>query len=231
MDLDSLVSEIERHPVNANAFFMAFRDRPLSPGRLRAFLLQYHYFCKHFVKVLEGLLYNTPVEELDMRVELSKTLHSELGGGRSEQAHIRLLARFAAAAGVSQTELDRAAPMPESAAYLATLQRLFVESDYLTALGAEMAVEITAGSEFRYFYPGLQKYGRFSAHDLVFFEMHLEAEDCHGAWLTEAVRKTARTTADLERVARGARTTADAWQAFWEGMYREVFDKTPAEAA
>jgi pyrroloquinoline-quinone synthase len=231
VDLDALVTEIERHPVNANAFFQAFKDRRLSREQLRAFLRQYHYFCKHFVKVLEGLLYKTPVDELEMRVELSKTLHSELGSGRSEQAHIRLLSRFAGAVGLGQEELDRTAPIPEVAHYLAVLRRLFVESDYLTALGAEMAVELTAASEFRYFYPGLTKYGTFSAHDLVFFEMHLEAEDCHGAWLTEAVRKTARTQADLERVASGARTTADAWQRFWDGMYREVFDKTPAGVA
>ena len=231
MDLDLLVKEIERHPVNTNAFFQAFKDRRLSRGQLQAFLRQYHYFCKHFVKVLEGLLYKTPVDELEMRVELSKTLHSELGSGRSEQAHIRLLMRFAEAVGLSQADLDRTTPIPEVAHYLAVLRRLFIESDYLAALGAEMAVEITAASEFRYFYPGLTKYGTFSAHDLAFFEMHLEAEACHSAWLTEAVRKTARTQADLEQVARSARTTADAWQQFWEGMYREVLEKTPAGVA
>jgi hypothetical protein len=41
------------------------------------------------------------------------------------------------------------------------------------------------------------------------------------------VEKTARTQADLERVATGARATADAWLAFWQGIYREVFAKTP----
>lgn len=231
MTLDSLVWELAQHPVNTNAFFQAFQDRYLTPAQLQAFLRQYHYFCKHFVKVLEGLLYKTPVDELEMRAELSKTLHSELGGGRSEQAHIRLLARFAGALDLSPEDLDGTTPIPEVAQYLAVLRRLFIESDYLTALGAEMAVEITAASEFRYFYPGLIKYRTFSAHDLVFFEMHREAEDCHGAWLTEAVRKTARTPADLERVAHGARTTADAWQTFWEGMHRMVFDKVPADAA
>jgi pyrroloquinoline quinone (PQQ) biosynthesis protein C len=231
MDLDSLVREMEQHPVNRNAFFQAFKDRRLSPAQLRAFVRQYHYFCKHFVKVLEGLLYRTPVDELDMRVELSKTLHSELGSGRSDQAHIRLLGRFAGAVGLSQTDLDRTLPLPEVESYLAVLRRLFIESDYLTALGAEMAVELTAASEFRYLYPGLTKYKTFSAQDLAFFEMHLEAEDCHGAWLTDAVRKTARTPADLERVAVGARTTADAWQAFWEGLYRELFDNAPAGTA
>ena len=228
--LGGLVHELKAHPVNTNAFFQAFKDQYLSRRQLQLFLRQYHYFCKHFVKVLEGLLYKTPVDALEMRVELAKTLHSELGSGNAEQAHIRLLERFATAVGLSPNTLERTEPLPEVAAYLAVLQRLFIESDYLTALGSEMAVEITAASEFRYFYPGLTKYQTFSAHDLAFFEMHLEAEECHSAWLNEAVENTARTQADLDRVAAGARTTADAWLAFWQGLNRDVFEKAPVGA-
>jgi len=228
--LDALVQELKDHPVNTNVFFQAFKDQYMSHRQLQTFLRQYHYFCKHFVKVLEGLLYKTPVGALEMRVELAKTLHSELGNGCAEQAHSRLLERFAAAVGLSPDALDQTVPVPEVAEYLAVLQRLFIESDYLTALGSEMAVEITAASEFRYFYPGLTKYQSFSVHDLVFFEMHLEAEECHSAWLTEAVEKTARTQADLDRVAAGARTTADAWLTFWQGLYRDVFEKAAVGA-
>jgi len=228
--LDALVQELKDHPVNTNVFFQSFKDQHLSRSQLQTFLRQYHYFCKHFVKVLEGLLYKTPVDALEMRVELAKTLHSELGNGCAEQAHSRLLERFAAAVGLSPDELDLTVPVLEVAEYLAVLQRLFIESDYLTALGSEMAVEITAASEFRYFYPGLTKYRTFAAHDLLFFEMHLEAEECHSAWLTQAVEKTARTQADLDRVAAGARTTADAWLAFWQGLYRDVIEKAPVGA-
>src|SRR2546422_42649 len=97
--LDALVQELKDHPVNTNVFFQAFKDQHLGRRQLQTFLRQYHYFCKHFVKVLEGLLYKTPVGALEMRVELAKTLHSELGNGCAEQAHSRLLERFAAAVG------------------------------------------------------------------------------------------------------------------------------------
>ena len=100
--LDALVQELKDHPVNTNVFFQAFKDQYLSRRQLQTFLRQYHYFCKHFVKVLEGLLYKTPVGALEMRVELAKTLHSELGNGCAEQAHSRLLERFAAAVGLSR---------------------------------------------------------------------------------------------------------------------------------
>ena len=221
--LEALIAELADHPVNTNPFFCAFKDARLTRTELRVWLHQYHYFCKHFVKALEGLLYRTPVDALDMRVELAKTLHSELGSGCSEQAHIRLLEGFAAALDLTDEDLARTTPIPEVAHYLSELHRLFVDSDYLTALGSELAVEVTAAAEFRYFCPGLKKYGDFSERDLAFFELHMEIEDCHSAWLVEAVRKTAQDRRDLEQVAAGARTTADAWQCFWDGMYQEVF--------
>jgi pyrroloquinoline quinone (PQQ) biosynthesis protein C len=221
--LSALVDELARHPVNTHGFFLAFRDQRLTPSQLQTWLRQYHYFCKHFVKVLEGLLYRTPVDELEMRVELSKTLYSELGDGRADQAHIRLLERFALAVGLGQTDLDRTIPITPVEEYLAVLLQVFTKEAYLVALGGELAVEVTAAAEFRYFYPGLLEYGQFSAQDLAFFAMHVEAEDDHSAWLTAAAKKTAKSDADFEQVARGARITADAWQCFWDGMYQDVF--------
>ena len=221
--LDSLIGELTRHPVNSNPFFVAFLDHRLSQFQLQQWLIQYHYFCKHFVKVLEGLLYRTPVDELEMRVQLAKTLDSELGGGQSEQAHIRLLERFADAVGLSGADLGRCTPLPAVQEYLGILHRLFITEDYLTALGAELAVEVTAAAEFRSFHPGLLHYHRFSSDDLAFFELHLTAEDDHAHWLAEAVRKTTKSQSDLERVAASARTTADAWQRFWKGMHHAVF--------
>jgi pyrroloquinoline quinone (PQQ) biosynthesis protein C len=223
--VDELVKELLAHPVNRNAFFQGFKDQRLSRFQLQQWLRQYHYFCKNFVKLLEGLLYRTPIDALEMRVELAKTLYSELGSGRTDHAHIRLLERFGQALGVSASHLCAVVPIPEVTSYLSILHHLFLESDYLVALGAELAVEVTAAAEFHYFYPGLLQYRDFSDHDLVFFELHLEAEDDHSAWLSDAVRKTARSKADLEQVAAGARTTADAWHAFWNGLYQAIFAK------
>ena len=226
--LESLVREIQSHPVNTNAFFKRFETQRLTNAQLQNFIQQYHYFCKHFVKLLEGLLFRTPIDELDMRVELTKTLYSELGAGDSTRAHLALLTNFARAVGLSEHDLTATEPTDAIRSYLNVLHQLFIESDYLTALGAEMAVEITAASEFRYLYPGLQHYAMFSEKDLTFFRLHLEEEICHGTWLTDAVRRTARSPHDLEIVARGARQTADAWHQFWLGIYNTVYEARTA---
>ena len=225
LTVDSLLDELHVHPVNTNHFFVDFRDRFLTTRQLHIFVKQYHFFCHRFVKVLEGLLYHTPLEALDMRIKLTKTLYSELGSGSTEHAHIRHLERFADSVGVRQLDLIQTLPIPEVQQYLDVLDRLFVQSDFRKALGAELAVETTAISEFRFFLPGLQKYPHFTANDLTFFSMHLEEEAHHSDWLTAAVRNTATSPEDLELVVSGARETADAWHAFWLGMHRAVFDE------
>lgn len=222
--LTSLIAELETHPVNTNVFFERFSSQRLSDLQLRVFLQQYHYFCKHFVKLLEGLLFRTPLDRLDMRVELTKTLYSELGNGDPHQAHITLLNNFARTLGLDEPALDGTVPIMGVRAYLDRLHHLFLESDYLTALGAEMAVEITAASEFRYLYPGLKAYATFRDEDLRFFRLHLEEEVCHGTWLTDAVQRTAESTRDFDVVASGARRAADAWHRFWVDLYHHVFE-------
>jgi len=225
LSLQGMMEELTTHPVNSNEFFQRFKEQRLSREQLQRFLRQYHYFCKHFVKLLEGLLYKTPVDEIEMRVELIKTLHSELGSGSLEQAHVRQLERFARALGLSEPDLNQTQPLPEVESYLQVLRRLFLETDYLVALGAELAVETTAASEFQYLYPGLQKYPEFTAEDLAFFELHVQEEQQHSQWLVEAVRKTADSPAALARVAAGARETAEAWHQLWKGLDRAVFDQ------
>lgn len=221
--LDELQLELEQHPVNSNIFFQKFLNQSLSPQQLRMFLKQYHYFCKHFVKLLEGLLYRTPVDQVNMRIELTKTLYSELGNGKPGQAHITLLTNFSKALGIKEEELVDTDPIPSVITYLETLERLFMESDFLRALGAELAVEVTAAAEFRYFYPGLSGYDMFKDQDLEFFRLHLEEEVEHGCWLLDAVEATAESHEDYERVALGARSVADAWHSFWLGMDQATF--------
>lgn len=229
-DVESLVLELQAHPVNTNEFFRTFKSRKLRPQQLRAFVQQYHYFCFHFVKILEGLLYHTPIHEMEMRTELAKTLYSELGSGSPDRVHIRQLERFASVIGLQQQDLKCTVPIPDVTTYLDTLRRLYLDSGHLTALGAALAVETTAASEFEYFVPGLEQYERFQPGELEFFALHLAEEQHHGNWLVEAVRKTARSEDDLHRVAAGARETADAWLAFWAGIHRMVFDANPADS-
>ena len=145
--LNQFMEELTAHPVNHHPFFVRFQAEYLTRRQLQSFFRQYHYFCKHFVKVLEGLLYATPIDQVEMRVEMIKTLYSELGSGSCEQGHVKQL-NGGDKLGFGESDLRRTEPIPEVTTYFQTLHRLFIETDYLVALGAELAVEKTAISEF-----------------------------------------------------------------------------------
>ena len=106
LTIEALLQELTSHEVNTNVFFVNFRDRVLTTTQLHIFLRQYHYFCHRFVKVLEGLLYHTPLEELEMRVELTKTLYSELGSGSTQPCtHSIISSDLPHAAGISRVKI------------------------------------------------------------------------------------------------------------------------------
>ena len=105
---------------------------------------------------------------MEMRTELAKTLYSELGSGSPDRVHIRQLERFASVIGLQQQDLECTVPIPEVTTYLDTLRRLYLDSGHLTALGAALAVETTAASEFEYFVPGLKQYEQFQPGELEF---------------------------------------------------------------
>ena len=218
-----LAKKLREAPVNRTPFYYKFRDRNLSEEQLRRFAVQYFWFCKNFIRVLVGLVYNTPDSEEEVRLQLVKTLYSELGYGKKEGIHLNLLRKFTTALNISQQELDEAVPIPDVEQYIRELGDIFLKADYREAIGAEFGVEITAAPEFTFLYPGVKKYSRFSPEDIIFFKFHLTEEELHGDWLTEAVAKIAESDKDRRLVEKGALRAAELWNQFWVGMDQYVF--------
>ena len=223
--IEKLTEEMKAAPVNRNGFFIRFKNETLNPEQLKRFAGQYFWFCKNFIRVLVGLIYNTPAEEDDMRLELVKTLYSELGYGKKDDIHLNLLRKFTKALDFTDEDLQKIKPIPEVRNYIEQLGSTFLKTDFREALGAEFAVEITALPEFTYLYPGIRKYVNLSDQDIIFFKFHLAEEELHGEWLTEAVLRIVKTEEDKALIRKGAVKAAQLWGEFWEGMYRYVFEE------
>lgn len=221
--IQELTQELEAKPVNHNNFYKRFRDETLSQEQLRRFAKQYFWFCDQFITVLVGLIYNTPSNQGAMRLELIKTLYSEMGYGKEENIHLNLLRRFTTALGINEEELQTVTPTPKVAAYIEGLDELFTRSDFRKAVGAEFGVEVTAALEFTYLSPGIEKYKQFTKQDIYFFPFHLAEEELHSDWLTQAVLNICQTEEDLALIREGALKAADLWGEFWEGMEAYVF--------
>jgi len=223
-----LRNEIENAPVNRNKFYAAFRDRTLTEGQMKKFIGQYFWFCKTFIRTLAGLVANTPDEQEDVRLELVKTLHSELGYGKKQAIHLNQLRKFTKKLGLSEEYLNQVKLIPEVKNYIEDLRNLFGVSDFRESIGAEFGVEVTAYPEFTYLYPGLKKYKEFTDDDINFFKLHLVEEKLHGDWMTDAITNLGASGQDRELIRSGALKTIKSWGKFWDGMYRFVFEEDGA---
>ncbi len=221
---DNLSQELETLPVYNNKFFTTFKTEYLTEVQMKKFAGQYFWFCQNFITALIGLIYNTPPTEA-VRMELLKTLWSEMGYGKDEAIHLNLLRQFTTRLGLSEHDLQQVTPIPEIKNYIDYLGTIFLTGDYREAIGAEFGVETTAADEFTYLYPGIKKYENFSAADIHFFAFHLIEEQQHGSWLAEAVEKIARTPEDEVFIRKGALEAGKLWGEFWEGMYRYVVEE------
>jgi len=136
---------------------------------------------------------------------------------------LNLLRQFTAALGMTEADLQAVEPIPEVRTYIERLDELFARGDYRKALGAEFGVEITAGLEFSYLCPGVEKYPEFSKQEIYFFTFHLIEEQLHGDWLSQAVEKLCKNSDDEVKIREGALTAAALWDDFWKGVERFVF--------
>lgn len=220
-----LRNEIENASVNRNRFYTAFRDRVLTEGQMKKFIGQYFWFCKTFIRTLAGLVANTPDEQEDVRLELVKTLSSELGYGNKQAIHLNQLRKFTKKLGLSEDYLGQVELIPEVKNYIKDLRYLFGDADFRESIGAEFGVEVTAYPEFTYLYPGLKKYKEFADDDINFFKLHLVEEKLHGDWMTEAITNLGTTEQDRELIRSGALKAIASWGKFWDGMYEYVFEE------
>lgn len=227
--IDQLVDQLESSPVNSNPFFVRFKTEKLSQEQLVKFSKQYFWFCQNFITALCGLIYNTPVELEDTKLELIKTLYSEMGYGKKQGVHLNLLRNFTSALGISEEDLKSVQPIPEVKGFIEKLTDLFANRDYRESIGGEFAIEVIAAPEFTYLYPGIQQYD-FSPEEIIFFKFHLAEEELHGDWLTEAVRQMVKTQEDFDLVKVGAQQAEQLWADMWDGIYREVFDAEPTKS-
>lgn len=225
--IDQLVDQLEASPVNSNPFFVRFKKEKLTDEQLIRFAKQYFWFCQNFITALCGLIYNTPVDLEETKLELIKTLYSEMGYGKREGVHLNLLRKFTTALGISDEDLKAIKPIPEVKSFIEDLTELFANRDYRESIGGEFAIEVIAAPEFTYLYPGVQQYDQFTPEEIIFFKFHLAEEELHGDWLTEAVKQMVKNQEDFDLVTKGAKQAEALWASMWEGLYREVFQEEP----
>jgi pyrroloquinoline-quinone synthase len=218
--LDELIGTV---PVDDNRFYENFRSRDLTRDELQFFADQYFYYIRTFPQILAGLSHRVDSEAV--RVELAKTIVSELGEGLPGKKHFELFQNVIGALGIKVRD-DLAVPhSPESEALVDGLRQIFLRDSPIVAVGGHYTIEKVGLGMIHNLYEGFRRYPEITVPDMEYFYLHLFIESDHVSWISEAVKQHAGDPEAVAELEEGALRVAKLLADFWEGLYQNIFVK------
>ena len=235
-ELLQLTSNVDFDPALNNDFYDAWLAGPMSRTGVLIFFRNYSHFSWEFPYVLESLIKRTPNGEI--RGELNKTLHSEMGNGRAEKAHRLLLHQFIAAlsaemepkGAVTRDWLNANVALLDTSRQIVDSEyRLYGQESHAKAVGAQLALEWQAFTMLMKLYEGARNYMSFFPNERAFHEaaeyfyVHLgEAEKDHKTESINAARIQISDHSELEELRQGYFEHLSLFHAFWQGIAAAV---------
>lgn len=218
--LDELIGTV---PVDDNRFYENFRSRDLTRDELQFFADQYFYYIRTFPQILAGLSHRVDSEAV--RVELAKTIVSELGEGTPGKKHFELFQNVIGALGIKVRD-DLAVPHnAESEALVDGLRQIFLRDSTIVAVGGHYTIEKVGLGMIHNLYEGFRRYPQITVENMEYFYLHLFLEADHVAWISEAVRQHTSDPKAVAELEEGAFRVAKLLADFWEGLYQNIFVK------
>ncbi|MGI8890172.1 MAG: CADD family putative folate metabolism protein [Chthoniobacterales bacterium] len=206
--LDRLDEQIASRHLLTHPFYLAWTRGELSKETLADYAGQYYQHVAAFPTYLSAL--HARCDDQPTRRQLLANLIDEEAG---EPNHPQLWKNFAAALGVSASDLEATKPWPETAALIATFREVCRQGDLTEGLAALYAYEsqIPAVSESKI--DGLKKhYGFTDPETYRYFDVHIEADREHAA----AERALLAENIRPENAAAVSATTERVLSALWE---------------
>jgi pyrroloquinoline-quinone synthase len=193
-ELDALVAEwhLLKHP-----FYQAWTAGTLDRSNLQLYAQQYYQHVRAFPEHLRALAARSTD---GLRPLVEENLAEEEYPGRT---HPQLWREFAAAVGVSEAELDSAAPLPGTRTLVETYERLSRTGSRAEAVAAFYAYEAQVPEIATQKINGLRRhYGVEDARGLAYFAVHEEADVGHrAAWRGWLSRQPAEAKGEALRAA------------------------------
>jgi pyrroloquinoline-quinone synthase len=216
--LDQLIESV---PVDKNRFYDSFRARDLTKDELQFFADQYFYYIRTFPQILAGLSHR--VESETVRVELAKTIVSELGEGLQGKKHFELFQKVMRAVGVEVSDIHMIKHIPESEALVQGLREIFLKEPPIVAIGGHYTIEKVGLGMIHNLYEAFRRYPTITVEDMEYFYLHLFLEADHVAWISEAVKQHIDDPSSRRQLEEGALRVAKLLADFWEGLYQNIF--------
>jgi mannose-6-phosphate isomerase-like protein (cupin superfamily)/pyrroloquinoline quinone (PQQ) biosynthesis protein C len=222
LDPESALRRLRRlrdgHPLWQNPLLTACRDGALTRDDFRYIFSQYHLYSRNFTRYLAALM--ASCEDDYQRARLSANLWEEGGMLAPGQRHAQLFRDFLR---------DGLAVDPERVSYGASA-RCFAR-EYLdhclhagplaTSAFLSLGTEGIVPQLYEIFVAGLLKAG-IPESQLLFFRLHMAADDEHAATLEEIVRSFAGEAGWYERCAAAMTHALDLRDRFFLGLFHAL---------
>jgi len=217
---DKAVEELKQaatnHRIHQHPLLTTLVERGLSKESVRTFLENYYVNNRVFHLHIAAQSLSTPFE---LRAELYKNLHDELGAGDPDAAHPLLFLRnFRTLGDVNAV----AKPLVGSIHLLNTkIFHTFLCGNYKQGLGALGFLELAMPNQMEMLLAGLKRSG-LPEQDLIFWDLHISLDQEHGeAWFDE-IRKIIDTREDAYRILEGGLATLEARSVFYDSVWEQI---------
>ncbi|MCG6193839.1 iron-containing redox enzyme family protein [Leptospira sp. FAT2] len=211
---NTLEDSVRNHPVLTSNRWLEQKERRMEKEDLLLWLRQEYFVSVDFV----NWFLNTAAisESVEAKIVLVQNIWEELGEGKAEDSHVRILKKFLSDMGEIVEERHK---LPETQAYL-DLMRKITTSDFYSALGAlGPANEYLLKLEYsRMFESYRDLKTRIPLPEGKFFQVNLEADESHAEKLFRLIEVVADTDEKRNRVLDGNRLALDARLVFYEGL-------------
>lgn len=218
--LAELHDEIDRHPGVNHVFLARTATSPFTREDYKVAGMQHYPLVGLFTTYMEHLLMRAP--NSDCKQWIAKVLVDEYGEGSEGLDHSQLYRQYLTAAGVRPGEEDEVPLDHRVVGFIAEHMRIVTTEPFLVGLGAlGPGHEWAIPKMFAMLIAGLERAG-FSEQERMYFDLHVEQDCDHGAWLEEALADHVTTVEEAAQVRRGMLLSLQARKRFWDGVQTEV---------
>ncbi len=211
---------IESHPGVNHPLLGRLAQVPFTREDYLVMGLQHYPLVGTFTTYLEHLLLRGP--DSDSKQWIAKVLVDEYGEGSDGKDHAELYREYLASCGAApgqelDTPLHHAIP-----SFIDEHLRIVTEEPFLVGLGAlGPGHEWSIPRMFHQILRGLRR-ARFEEREILYFSLHVEQDQDHGAWLEEALERLSTTDEAQAQVRRGALLSLEARARFWSGVQQKI---------
>ena len=182
--------------------------------------LQHYPLVGTFTTYLELLLLRAP--DSDAKQWIAKVLVDEYGEGSDDKDHAELYREFLNACGADDAAMVQTMLHEDVTGFIADHLHLCSEERFLVGLGAVgPGHEWAIPKMFPQIVKGLRRAG-FDEQEILYFTLHMEQDEDHGAWLEESLVDYATTPEAQALIYQGAMRSLAARTRFWSGVQDKI---------